>query len=153
MRLDSARADRITAIVLVALGLTMLWAGYTMDRLEIRRIHPSSIPGLLPMILGGGMAICAVFLYLGARDPDDPPPDASWRTMLLAGAWSAAFALLLVGTLPFYVATAIYVAGFVMIFDTDMAPLKRAVAACIFGILAAGIIGALFRYAFLVRLP
>tara|TARA_R110002124_G_scaffold42005_6_gene129607 strand:- start:2187 stop:2651 length:465 start_codon:yes stop_codon:yes gene_type:complete len=153
MRLDSARADRITAIVLIALGLTMLWAGYTMDRLEIRRIHPSSIPGLLPMILGAGMSICAVFLYIGAKDSEDATHAASWRTMILAALWSSAYALLMVGTLPFYVATAVYVAGFVIIFDTDMAPMKRVVAGVVFGILASGIIGALFRYAFLVRLP
>ncbi len=124
-----------------------------MDRLEIRRIHPSSIPGLLPMILGAGMSICAVFLYLGAQDAEDATPVASWRTMILAALWSSAYALLMVGTLPFYVATAVYVAGFVIIFDTDMAPMKRVVAGAVFGILAAGIIGALFRYAFLVRLP
>lgn len=153
MRLDSARADRITAIVLIAMGLTMLWAGWTMDRLEFRRIHPSSIPGLLPMILGVGISVCAVFLYLGAQDSDSPAPSASWRNMVLTALWSAAFALLMVGNMPFYVATAIYVAGFIILFDTDMALPKRIIVGCVFGILAAGVIGALFRYAFLVRLP
>jgi len=153
MRLDSARADRITAIVLIALGLTMLWAGYTMDRLEVRRIHPSSIPGLLPMILGGGICICAVLLFLGARDPNDEAPAASWRTMVLTGLWSAIFALFMVGNIPFYAATAIYVAGFVILFDTDMPPPKRIVAGVVFGVLTAAFVGTLFRYAFLVRLP
>lgn len=153
MRLDTARADRVTAIVFFALGLTMLWAGYTMDRLEIRRIHPSSIPGLLPMFLGGGMALCSVFLFLGARDGDGPNPTVSWRTMGLTAGWSVIFALIMVGNLPFYLATAIYVAGFVMIFDTETPPLKRVVAGCVFGIISAAVIGALFRYAFLVRLP
>src|SRR5690606_27508065 len=41
-----ARADLITAIVLVLLGLAVTYASWTMDRLEVRRIHPSTIPGL-----------------------------------------------------------------------------------------------------------
>lgn len=153
MRLDSARADRITAIVLLAVGIVMLWAGWSMDRLEIRRIHPSSIPGLLPMILGGAISLCAVFLYLGAKDPGTPPTEGSWRTMLFAGLWSCAFALLMVGTLPFFVAAAVYIAGFVILFDAEAPPVRRVVSGCIYGIIAASVVSLLFRYAFLVRLP
>ena len=39
-----AQADRIAAVVFLALGLAMLAGGWTMDRLEARRIHPASIP-------------------------------------------------------------------------------------------------------------
>ena len=44
MTFDGKMADRLTAIVLFGLGLAMAWGGFEMDRLEIRRIHPSSIP-------------------------------------------------------------------------------------------------------------
>ena len=40
----------------------MLAGGYAMDRLEFRQIHPASIPGLLPMILGAALMVCAVLL-------------------------------------------------------------------------------------------
>ena len=56
--MQMAKADRVTAIVFLALGLAMLVGGWQMDRLEIRQIHPASIPGLLPMILGGLLALC-----------------------------------------------------------------------------------------------
>ncbi|MBD3625750.1 MAG: hypothetical protein HUJ24_10345, partial [Rhodobacteraceae bacterium] len=46
MRFDSPAADRVTAAVLFALGAGMSYGGYVMDRLEIRQIHPASIPGL-----------------------------------------------------------------------------------------------------------
>ena len=45
-----AMADRLTAIVLLVIGLALLVGGWTMDRLEVRQIHPASIPGLVPMI-------------------------------------------------------------------------------------------------------
>ena len=67
MRLDSARADQVTALVFFVLGVAMAIGGYTMDRLEVRQIHPASIPGLVPMILGGLLALCAIGRSLGAR--------------------------------------------------------------------------------------
>ena len=52
MSLNSPVADRVTAAVLFLLGAGLSWGGFTMDRLEVRQIHPGSIPGLVPMILG-----------------------------------------------------------------------------------------------------
>ena len=67
MQLDSARADRVAAMVLFAIGMASLYGGWAMDRLEVRRIHPASIPGLVPMILGLLLAVCAGLLWLSAR--------------------------------------------------------------------------------------
>lgn len=156
MRFDSPQADRLTALVLLALGLALLWAGYSMDRLEFRRIHPASIPGLVPMILGVVLSICAMALYLSARDrpgdgaAEDPP---SWGDLGLVAGWSILFALLLVGRLPFVAATAIYIAGFMLLFDRATPRPRRAVQSVVFGLVAAAAISALFRYGFLVRLP
>ena len=153
MRLDTARADRTTAIVLAVTGFAMLWAGWSMDRLEIRRIHPASIPGLLPMLLGGAMVVCGGLLFGTARDADGDAPQVSWKNMGLAALWSIVYAALMVGTLNYYVATTIYVAGFLMLFGSEEPLLRRALMGAVFGILAAAAVGALFRYAFLVRLP
>ena len=112
MRFDSARADRITAVVFMSLGAAMAWGGFVMDRLEIRRIHPASIPGLVPMILGVALMLCAAFLYRAARDSDAPAEEGSWSDFVTAAGWSAFYALALVGNMPFVVATAIYLLGF-----------------------------------------
>ena len=64
MRFDSPSADRLTAVAFFALGAAMAWGGFVMDRLEIRHIHPASIPGLVPMVLGGALMICAVLLVV-----------------------------------------------------------------------------------------
>lgn len=168
MNLDSARADRITAVVLFLIGLGMLAGGWSMERLEIRRIHPASIPGLVPMILGALLALCAVLLFTGAakREHASGPgagvldPDAvSWRNAGLALGLCLIYAVILVGTLPFFWATALFVAAFAYLFAPAreaglMPPDPRGMAlACGFGLIVAGTVSVLFRYAFLVRLP
>ena len=67
MHPDNPTADRLTGGILFVLGISMLVGGYTMDRLEIRHIHPASIPGLVPMGLGMAMAICALLLIMSTR--------------------------------------------------------------------------------------
>ena len=160
MRFDSARADRIAAVVFFALGVAMLSGGYTMDRLEVRQIHPASIPGLVPMLLGMALALCATLLFVGAHDDADAPAtDAvSWRNAGAALGLYLVYALGLVGRMPFFWATALFVAAFAALFtwrDSE-GPVGRArvaAVAVVFGVAVAGAVSALFRYGFLVRLP
>ncbi len=161
MRYDSPFADRITAAVFFALGASMAWGGFIMDRLEIRQIHPASIPGLVPMILGVALMGCAVLLALGAekaqRDSEDFA-DGSWRNLGFTAIWSFVFAVGLVSRIPFVVATAIYIAGFSGWFLIPAAPdtrgrVRALLFVVIFGAVTATAISALFRYGFLVRLP
>ncbi|WP_306119851.1 MULTISPECIES: tripartite tricarboxylate transporter TctB family protein [unclassified Roseitalea] len=169
MRFDSARADQITAIVLFALGLAMLIGGYTMDRLEIRQIHPASIPGLLPMILGATMMVCALALFASAsgraeraagddRQEGAEASSASWSNLAFAAGYSIVYALVLVGTLPFFAATAIYISVFVIhfTFDPRQSLRGRAVRVALaigFAVVSAAAVSLLFQEAFLVRLP
>lgn len=158
MRFDSAIADRVTAVVLFALGGAMLWGGFVMDRLEIRQIHPASIPGLVPMILGAAMMLCAALLAWSATSAERKEPDeGSWRSFAFTAVWSCFFAVVLVSRIPFAAATAIYVAGFAgwfMLPDTPTASrLKLTVLIIGFGLVTALAISSLFRYGFLVRLP
>lgn len=162
MRFDTPTADRVAALVFFALGAAMTYGGFVMDRLEIRQIHPASIPGLVPMILGGALMLCAVLLGLGAEnahDRDADGPDVGWNDLFVSLALCCVYALGLVGNLPFGVATAIFVAVFSGWFmwpeaDADRAArLKVAVGAAVFGVAVATATALLFRYAFLVRLP
>jgi putative tricarboxylic transport membrane protein len=160
MTFDSARADRVAAVVLFALGIAMLYGGYTMDRLEIRQIHPASSPGLLPMLLGGVLAVCAVLLFAGARDDGEGAAveGVSWPNVGIALVLCLVYALGLVGRMPFFVATAIFIAAFAGVFawrDADGArrPVRIVLFSLAFGIVVAGAISALFRYGFLIRLP
>lgn len=158
--LRMAKADRITAVVLFVLGVAMTVGGWTMDRLEIRQIHPASIPGLVPIILGVLLAVCAILLWRSSvqmHDADEEQfmADGSWLRLVLTGGICGLYALVLVGTLPFAWATAAFVSGFTLIFSwPDMENKFLAVTvSLLFGIGISYGISVLFEHAFLVRLP
>ena len=158
MQFASIRADRITALILFVLGAAMLYGGYTMDRLEIRQIHPASIPGLVPMLLGAALALCAVLLFAGTRPESGADEPLSWASVGLALVLCLVYAVALVGWLPFFWATAAFVGTFVGIFGSRDAEGRRnrvrtVIVSAAFGVIVAGSIAALFRYGFLVRLP
>lgn len=157
-------ADRVTAAVLFLLGLAMAWGGFDMDRLEIRRIHPASIPGLVPMILGTCLMICAAFLALAKVSENDDEPKqetmdiGNWADLAFTAAWSCVFAIFLVGSMPFVAASALYIGVFSVWFlwpqkSETAGRLKMIVLVVIYAALMAAGISALFQYGFLVRLP
>lgn len=173
MHLDSTIADRITGLVFLALGISMLAGGFMMDRLEIRQIHPASIPGLLPMGLGAAMAFCALLLILSTKhdshlngsDNDTPLGDTtsddpgSYKNLLVTAFLSVAYAAGLVGHIPFYAATAIFIFLFSVYFlwpgnGADVkAKLRTGLLCAVYAMVFAVGISVLFRYGFLVRLP
>ena len=59
-----ARADLITAFVLVGLGLVIFYLSWTMPRLEARHVHPATIPGLVPLFLSVALTLCGALLGL-----------------------------------------------------------------------------------------
>ncbi len=82
----------------------------------------------------------------------------SWRDAGVALGLCLVYALVLVGNLPFFWATAIFVTAFVAVFGGSgavggSALILRLAAAVGFGLASSGLIAVLFRYAFLVRLP
>jgi len=158
-----AKADLVTAAVLLALGLAMLYGGYTMDRLEVRRIHPLSIPGLVPMGLGAALCACAALLLAGAlragalRQRWRPAPTGGLARLSGALALCLAYPLVLIGRLPFWLATALFVTAFLAGFEwRARAPLPhlRALATAAAQGLIVGLVTAyVFAELFLVRLP
>ncbi|TNF17237.1 MAG: hypothetical protein EP318_21875 [Rhodobacteraceae bacterium] len=158
-----ALADRLTAILLFLLGLALLAGGYTMDRLEIRQIHPASIPGLVPMILGVLLALCAVLLFRSSYKPEARNAElvlsgGSWARLGLTTAISTLYALGLVGWLPYAWATFVFATGFTLVFSFPVAGQRRAQLVAVAGALALGAgvalgTALLFEKLFLVRLP
>ena len=167
-----ARADLVTGAVLFVLSVAVFYGAWTMDRLEIRQIHPLSVPGLLPGLLAIALAVCSILLMVealrarrkaaslpGAEPAEQPETDdAGLGRVLLAGALCLIYALGLVGRMPFWLATAIFVAAFVLIFewreaDSPHARLSSAAWALGIGLGTGLAVAYAFSELFLVRLP
>jgi len=144
------------------LGIAMLVGGYTMDRLEIRQIHPASIPGLVPMGLGAAMIICSVLLMISAgagTDPDKTVESGSFKNLFVSILLCIGYAAGLLGKMPFAIATGIFIFVFSLYFSwTEEAnnarfTLKRVALIALFSVVFSAAISLLFQYGFLVRLP
>lgn len=158
-----ARADLFTSVLFLALGLAMLYGGYTMDRLTIRQIHPMSIPGLVPMGLGVALAVCALVLMRGAlaagglRARLALGEASGFVRLVLALGLCLAYPLVLIGLLPFWVATTLFVTAFIAVFEwTRRSGRRHAIAlatALVQGALVGLVTAYVFSELFLVRLP
>lgn len=167
----ASRADLVTGVLLFVLAVAIVYGSWTMDRLEIRRIHPLSVPGLLPGILGLALGACSLLLIAGAIGPrgtaDRQVADAGETSasnhgaigrLVLAGALCLAYALGLVGLVPFWLATTLFVTGFILAFEwngTVSPPARLSGLAWALGIgLCTGLgVAYAFSELFLVRLP
>ena len=161
------RADLITAIVLIALGLVVTYFSWTMDRLEVRRIHPSTIPGLVPLILGIALTLCGGLLAFRSAKLDIKGSGAalfhalvSWQAVRVLAVLGLAliYTLGLVGRMPFWLASALFIFIFITLFETVLAdepkPLPWTLFWALLVALSAGIgIHYVFGQIFLVRLP
>lgn len=159
--------DLVVTTILLAVGIAQFVGGYTMDRLEIRHIHPASIPGLLPMFLGVAITLVAAFQLYGlfrARHGEDGkrPSGAIDRDELLRLigliALCAVYALILVGRIHFWVASSLFITCFIMIFELHRAMSHRDMAvtiarALVIAVVFGGAVSYLFEDLFLVRLP
>lgn len=163
------RADFLTSLVLIVIGTAMLWGALEMPRFEQRNINPYSIPGIVPAILAVIILVLAVLLLIravrqgGYRLGSGPRPaagilfSASSLTMLLTLALGLIYAVGLVGSLPFWLATLIFVTGFILIFEWPLAGHKRRwvllLTALLQGAAVAAVVTLVFRDIFLVTLP
>lgn len=162
-----ARADLITAVVLVILGIAVVYASVTMDRLEVRRIHPSTIPGLVPMFLGAALTVCGTLLALRSWRLQTAGSGAalvrtllSWQAVrvLTILALALVFTLGLMGRMPFWLAAGIFIFAFIVLFETILADEPKPLVSTLLwatGIAAVGGGGIwyVFERIFLVRLP
>lgn len=166
-----ARADLITGVILVVFGLAALAESYGMPRLEERSINPWTAPGVVPGLLGVVIALLGAVLALrsvfaGAFHParimltQDEATEARaarWR-LSMCSLLCLIYAVVLVGHVPFWLATGVYVFAFIVIFEwqanEEQSPRLRKLAfAGGIAVFSATIIPYMFETLFLVRLP
>jgi hypothetical protein len=164
------KADLVAGLVFMALGLATLVESWRMPRFEDLNVEPFTIPGLVPGMLGAIILVLGGVLFLRAaraggwrlteRAPDAAPwsTDQGARRLLLSIALCLLYAGGLIGRLPFWLATFLFVAALVILFEwplaTDRSDRARRMLWAV--LLAAAVSAAtsfVFQEIFLVRLP
>ena len=170
MTTGMVKADFVTGLVLIALGIATVVASLAMPRFAELNINPYTVPGLVPgalgvviLILGGALFVRAARAG-GWRLIDRTAGRGSWwsapgtRNLALAVALCLAYAAGLVGRAPFWLATFLFVAAFIATFEwpfarTQAERLRRVAFAVIFAAAVSAAVTLVFQEIFLVRLP
>ena len=111
-----AASDLRAAIGWFVFGIAVLVGSITMDRLERQDINPYTVPGLLPGLLGIVITLLGVLLALrswrrGGLGGERLHVDAAVvRRLALVIALLLIYSIGLVGRVPFWLASALYVA-------------------------------------------
>lgn len=161
----SPRVDLVAALAWMAFGGAVAVGSWNMDRLAHLHINRYEIPGLVPGLLGAAMLLLGAALALRSlRRGLRPLPAGVAREGLgsLAGvlATTLLYAVVLVGRgVPFWLATFVFVAGFVFWFDRKRqaalgrSRARQAVLAVVYGVCTSAVVTLVFERVFLVRLP
>lgn len=162
------KLDFISALVLIALGIAVVLESLRMPRLENLAINPYTIPGLVPGILGviisvlGGVLLIRSIARGGWRISGQGLSDLSHhpglQRLLLALILTFGYAAGLIGRLPFWLATFLFVLLFIVLFERMLPPpkpplIRSLLSALIEAILVTAVVTYVFQEIFLVRLP
>jgi hypothetical protein len=164
------KADFVTGLVLVVFGIVVIEESWRMPRLEHLGVHELSTPGVVPALLGAILAVFGAILVfrsvgvgghrlgltrkaIGAAfmAPEN-------RRLAIALVLTVGYAGGLVGTIPFWLATGLFVFAFVAVFEwrpgmTGIEWRRLGIVSAILAVAVAGVVTWTFQTMFLVTLP
>ncbi len=166
----SPQSDLRDGLLWMTLGGAILIGSITMDRLERQDVNPYTVPGLLPGLLGIAMILLGGVLALrswrrGALRLPEAPPDAQLgeqrRRLWIVIGLCLGYGVVLVGHgIPFWLASAIYVTGSILILQRMSSEpedrrlgVRQGAKALIIGLCSGVVTHLVFQELFLVRLP
>jgi hypothetical protein len=161
------RMDLWTAAAFLVLGLAIVSLAWQMPTFKEQKGEIYTAPGLVPGIYG--LVICVLSVWLAVRSirrgalaatlaREMPPEGTSNLRLALAAALGLIFCVGLIGRIPFWLATAIFVAAFIVLFEWrpgDAWGLRatRIGTALLQGVLTGVVVVLVFSKVFYVRLP
>lgn len=158
----TARSDLRGGAAWVGFGLLILIGSWRMERFESMGAQLYAMPGFVPALLGGTLVLLGLVLMMRgwARRRHEAAAADGATAPLLNGRISTTLALtllyaaVLIGRLPFWLATALFVAAFVALYaPPEQARTRRLVVALLAGVITSAAVTWVFQYIFLVRLP
>lgn len=145
------RSDAAQGVAWAFGGGLIVYASWTMDRLERHGAALYTAPGLVPGLLGLVLVVLGVALALRKRGISASSPAIRWGNTPLVLALCLGYAIGLIGRMPFWLATFVFVTAFIAIFEY---PSRRRMAlAPLYGAATSLAVSNLFEAVFLVRLP
>ena len=150
----------------LALAIAIMVGAWTMDRLAHLKIPIFTVPGLVPGLLGAAIAMASLVLIVRSLRAG-ALAGAHWPSVKLAEHWRLiavlvlclSYAIGLIGHgLPFWLASAIFVAVFIFVFQfterrRDGTLPRGVLVAVTTGLISGLVIHYAFQDLFLVRLP
>ena len=169
-RQTMVKADFVTGLVLVVFGIVVIEESWRMPRLEHLGAHPLSTPGVVPGLLGIILGLFGIILVIRsmrvgghrlgltreALAATIMAPEN--RRLLVTLVLTVGYAGGLIGTVPFWLATGLFVFLFIFVFEWIAAGktaniVRLLIPATIEAVLVAGAVTIVFREVFLVTLP
>ena len=159
----SPRADLITAAVLFVFGVAIVQQAFVMPRFVEQSGTGLTAPGIVPGFYGVMLALLSVVLGVraigrggwAARGPV-AKATGDGRRLGLAALLGVLYAGVLIGRVPFWIASALFVFAFTTAFEWDQGPERRArrmIEAALIGIGTGLGVMLVFEELFLLRLP
>lgn len=157
----TARSDLWGGAAWAGFGLLIMVASWRMERFESMGAALYAMPGFVPGMLGGLLLLlgCATALRGWHRHRQDRGAEAQAaplfnRRVGVMLVLVLAYAVGLIGRLPFWLATAVFVAAFVAVYTPAEQPRRRrVVVALLAGALTSVVVTFVFQRIFLVHLP
>lgn len=164
------RVDLVAAAVVFVAGVAIVYAAWAMPRFQEQLGQIYTAPGLVPALYGAVIAVLGAWLAARAIGRGALRPPAAGRAdrerregysnvrLALAAGLCLAFAVGMVGRLPFWLATAIFVLLFILLFEWRSglpwrARIRGIVTAALVACATGGLVVLVFQRVFLVRLP
>jgi len=164
------RADFVTGIALICLSLYVIFESWRMPRLEHLKVHPLSVPGIVPafiamvlLLFGIVLVIRSIrrgghhlgFSYVGFRRTLSNP---NHQRLLITAILCIGYAGFIIGILPYWLATGLFTFVFITIFEWEREmsvarQRKCLISAALIAILSSAAITLVFERLFLVTLP
>ncbi len=164
------KADFVSSIVLIAFSISVIWMSLNMPRLEEKGINPYTAPGVVPGILGVIILFLSLIMFIRTLRHGDFLPrftagdlKSFFRSegilrLSVALGLSLVYALVLVGHIPYILATFLFIFSFILCFDlkfdaTEGSKKRIILVALAEAVITAVAVSAAFEYLFLVDLP